>query len=198
MGHRTLLVVSGLPGSGTTTAVTNLAHAAAAADRRVLVIDANLRRPAAHRIFGLPDAPGLSDVLAGTRSFEAAVQRSADQRVDVLTAGSREARVFERLSTDAMEAVLREAAEKYDLVLIDAAPLVVSGDGLGLAQRCDASMLVVRALAEKRGMVARLRSELADSRAEHLGVLVNGVRSAAGGYLKGNIRATHDYQKEAA
>jgi len=199
VGHKTLLVVSGLPGSGATSTVTNLAYACASADRRVLVIDANLRRPGLHRIFGLPDAPGLADVLAGSRSLEDAVQRSADQRVDVLPAGGRDARVYERLSTDAMGALLRAAREKYDLVLIDAAPMVVSGDGLGIAQRCDASLLVIRALSEKRGMVARLRSELADSKAELLGVLVNGVRSSAGGYLKGNIRATHEYQtKDAA
>lgn len=199
VGHKSLLVVSGLPGSGATSTVTNLAYACAAADRRVLVIDANLRRPGLHKIFGLPDSPGLADVLAGSRSLADAVQTSADQRVDVLPAGSREARVYERLSTDSMSALLREAGEKYDLVLIDAAPMVVSGDGLGIAQRCDASILVVRALSEKRGMVARLRSELADSKAELLGVLVNGVKSSAGGYLKGNIRATHEYQtKDAA
>jgi hypothetical protein len=55
-------------------------------------------------------------------------------------------------------------------------------------------MLVVRAMSEKRGMVARLRHELSESRAEFLGVLVNAVRSAAGGYLRGNIMATHKYQ----
>jgi capsular exopolysaccharide synthesis family protein len=199
MDQKTLLIVSGMPGSGATSVISNLAYSFAAADRRVLVIDANLRRPAHHRIFGLPEAPGLADVLAGTHTLDNTVQRSADRRVDVLVAGTRENRVFERLSTDAMGAVLRRAREQYDLVLIDAAPMVVSGDALGLASRCDASLLVVRALSEKRGMVARLRNELAEAKAELLGILVNGVKSAAGGYLKGNIKATHDYQtKDAA
>lgn len=199
MDQKTLLVVSGMPGSGATSVISNLAYSFAAADRRVLVIDANLRRPAHHRIFGLPEAPGLADVLAGTHTLDNTVQRSADRRVDVLVAGTRENRVFERLSTDAMSAVLRRAREQYDLVLIDAAPMVVSGDALGLATRCDASLLVIRALSEKRGMVARLRNELAEAKADLLGVLVNGVKSAAGGYLKGNIKATHDYQtKDAA
>lgn len=198
-GHRTILVCAGMPGSGATSVVSNLAYAFSASDRRVLVIDANLRRPAQHRIFGLPDHPGLADVLSGAQTLESAVQRSADRRVDVLTAGTREVRVFERLSTEGMGAILREAREKYDLVLIDCAPLVVSGDGLGLATRCDASILVVRAMAEKRGMVARLRNELAEARAELLGVLVNGVKSSAGGYFKRNIKATHEYQtKDAA
>jgi hypothetical protein len=64
---------------------------------------------------------------------------------------------------------------------------------MALANRCDAVMLVVRALSEKRGMVARLRNELSEVKAEFLGVVVNAVRSAAGGYLKGNILAAHKY-----
>ena len=55
-------------------------------------------------------------------------------------------------------------------------------------------MLVVRAMGEKRGMVSRLRNELAETRTDFLGVLVNAVRSSAGGYLKGNILASHKYQ----
>jgi Mrp family chromosome partitioning ATPase len=112
----------------------------------------------------------------------------------VLTAGAPEDRKYERLSGSAMTNLLKSAAANYDLILIDVAPAMIAGDALGLANRCDASMLVVRALGEKRGMVARLRNELTESRAEFLGVVVNAVRSAAGGYLKGNILAAHNYQ----
>jgi Mrp family chromosome partitioning ATPase len=66
---------------------------------------------------------------------------------------------------------------------------------MGLAQKADATVLVVRANAEKRGMVARVRNELADARSEFLGVIVNGVRAAAGGYLKGNIKAAAEYHE---
>ncbi len=197
MGHKTILVVGGMPGSGTTSVVSNLAFALAAADRRVLVIDANMRRPGQHKVFGMGEAPGLADVLAGTHTLSGVVQRTPDRKVDVVTAGSREKRDFERLSTDLMTSILREAKDTYDLVLVDAAPLVVSGDGMGLAARCDASILVVRAMQEKRGMVARLRNDLADARAELLGILVNGVKASAGGYMKSNMKATHEYQTQA-
>lgn len=197
MGHKTILVVGGMPGAGSTSVISNLAFALAAADRRVLVLDANMRRPGQHKVFGMNESPGLADVLAGTHTLAGVVQRSSDSRVDVVTAGSRDKRDFERLSTDLMTAVLREAKDLYDLVLVDTAPLVVSGDGMGLAARCDASILVVRAMQEKRGMVARLRNDLADVRAEHLGILVNGVKSAAGGYMKSNMKATHEYQTQA-
>lgn len=196
-GHKTVLVLSGMPGSGATSTVANLAFACAAADRKVLVIDANFRRPALHRVFGIQESPGLADVLAGNRKLTDVVQSTSDSRLDILTAGNRADRIFERLSTDGMRQLLADVKAKYDLVLLDCAPAIVAGDGIALANRCDASILVVRALSEKRGMVARLRNDLAETHSELMGVLVNGVKSAAGGYLRGNIRASHEYQNEA-
>lgn len=195
-GHRSLLVLASSPDSGATTAVLNLGLAIAAADRRVLIIDANLRRPAVHRQLGLRDQPGLTDVLAEASPLGAAIQESGQRNLDVLAVGSRENRQFERLGSDVMEQLLGQAAEAYDIVLIDAAPALVSGDGLALANRCDATMLVVKANSEKRGTVARLRNELEEGRGEFLGVLLNGLRHAAGGYMKRNIQVTHEYQKQ--
>lgn len=192
--HKSLLIVSGMPGSGASTVVVNLAYAMAAAEHRVLVIDANFRRPTISKTLGLQDAPGLADVLAGGQDLSSAVQATDNQNVAVLAAGSAQHRKVERLATPAMSKLLREADQAYDIVLIDAAPAVVAGDAVALANRCDACLLVVRAMAEKRGMVARLRNELGECRAEFAGVLINAVRSAAGGYMRGNIRATHEYQ----
>lgn len=194
-GHRSLLVLAGMPGSGATTTVANLALAFAAAERKVLVVDANFRRPALNRVFGLPEGPGLGDVLGRTVELEAAVQATSTPGVEVLTAGTKESRVLERLGTGGMSSLLAAASAKYDLVLIDTAPAIVAGDGLALSQRCDATLLVVRAFGEKRGLVARIRNELSESRGEFLGVLVNSVRASAGGYLRGNFRATQEYHQ---
>jgi capsular exopolysaccharide synthesis family protein len=195
-GHRTILVLAAAPNSGATTTASNLALAFAGADQRVLLIDANFRRPMLHRIFGLGEDPGLADVLAHSRTLEQAVHKTGIPTLDLLTAGSRGARTFERLSSDAMARLLAEAKERYDVVLLDCSPALVSGDGLSLANRCDASLLIARAMTETRGLVARLKNELQDCRAEFLGVVVNAVKPAAGGYLKGNIRATHEYTSE--
>lgn len=194
-GHRSLLVVSGMPGSGATTTISNLALAFAAAEKRVLIIDANFRRPAVNRVFGLPESPGLGDCLAKNAELANAIQATSTPGVEVLTAGTKESRVVERLGTAGFSTLLSEASAKYDLVLIDCAPVIVAGDGLTIAHRCDASMVVVRAFGEKRGLVARIRNELTESRSEFLGVLVNSVRASAGGYLRGNFRATQEYQQ---
>jgi len=192
--HRSLVVVGGMPGSGASTVVANLGLACAAMDLKVLLVDANFRRPALHRLFDLKDGPGVADVLAGLMTTEDAVQHAEGQaNLDILTVGTTEHRVYERLGGAQMGEFLGSTADKYDLVLIDVAPAMVSGDGMAVANRADASMLVVRAFGETRGMVARLRNELGDCRAEMLGVLINAVRSAAGGYMRQNIRASRAY-----
>jgi polysaccharide biosynthesis transport protein len=192
--HRSLVVVGGMPGSGASSVVSNLGLACAAMDLNVLLIDGNFRRPALHRLFELNDGPGVADVLAGLVPFDDAIQHAPGvAHLDVLTVGTAENRVYERLGGHQMGELLGSTDGKYDLVLIDVAPLMVSGDGMAVANRADASMLVVRAFGEKRGMVARLRNELGDCRAEMLGVLINAVRSAAGGYMRQNIRASRAY-----
>jgi len=195
--QRTVLVMGGLPGSGATTIVANLALSLATAERRVLVIDANFRRPAMHRVFGLQESPGLADVLGASRTLAEVVQATSTANLDVLTAGSKEHRIYERLSTLSMGELLAQVRTKYDVIFIDVAPAIVAGDGQALAQKCDASILVVRAMSEKRGMVNRIKNELTDARGEFLGVIVNAVRASAGGYMKGNMKVSHEYQQAA-
>ncbi|QOJ00394.1 MAG: polysaccharide biosynthesis tyrosine autokinase [Phycisphaeraceae bacterium] len=198
-GHKALVVVGCIPSSGSTSVVSNLALATAAAGRSVLVIDANLRRPGQHRVFGVAEGPGLGDVLAGAATLDdAAVAVEGTPRLRVLPAGTREHRAYEALSSDAFSTLLRDARAKYDVILIDTPPAVVSGDAVAIANRADASFLVARAFSEKRGMIARFRTELSEARGEFIGVLVNGVKSAAGGYLKGNIRTAHEYHSDQA
>lgn len=193
--HRTILFVGSLPGSGTSTAVLNCALAFASTDKRVLVIDANFRRPSLHKALGLQDSPGLADALTG-RDLASLVQATSTPNLDLLSAGSKEARVFERLGAGVMGDVLAKARAAYDIVLIDTAPAVVAGDAMALAQKCDASVLVVRAMVEKRGMIARVKNELTDAKAEFLGIVINAVRSSAGGYMKGNIKVQSQYQND--
>lgn len=194
-GHKSLLVMSGMPGSGATTVASNLALGCAGSGERVLIVDANFRRPAMQRVYKLAEGNGLADVLAGTVSLDEAVQSTSVEGLSVLCAGTVAARaVPERLAGEAMNRLLLEASAKYDRIIIDVPPAIVAGDGMSIANRCDAAIIVVRAYAEKRGLLARVRNQLGDTRAECLGVVVNAVRASAGGYFKRNIKATHQYQ----
>lgn len=194
-GHKSCLILGGMPGSGATSVACNLALGCAAASERVLLIDANFRRPGVHKVFKVPEGPGLGDVLAGQAEFGQVVRVGVCGSLDIVAAGTPAGRTLpERLSGEAMSRVLREAATRYDRIFIDSAPAIVAGDGLMLANRCDAVVVVVRAYAEKKGLLARIRAQLSDTRADFMGVVVNAVRSSAGGYFKRNIKATHQYQ----
>lgn len=192
-GFRTLMVASGLPEAGTTTMASNLAASFAAGDRRTLLLDANFRRPAIARISGLdPDAVGFGDVLAGSASLESAI-RNVSSRLDVLPAGTAASRVVERLGTARVDEVLRELKDRYDLIVVDAPPSVVAGDALVLAAKVDATLMVVRAFQEQRGLVSRMVHQLSDMPSAFLGLVLNRPRMTAGGYFRKNYEAMAKY-----
>ncbi|MEO1008737.1 MAG: hypothetical protein AAFX79_09225 [Planctomycetota bacterium] len=196
-GSKSLAVVSAMPGSGSTTIASNLAEALAAADNRVLLIDANLRRPRLHEVFGLPVGPGVGEMLGGTPLAEV-VQKPGGPNLRIITAGEIDASQMEAMATGTLQRLLLEATQHADYVILDVAPAAVSGDAYALAQIVDCTMLVARAFGETRGQIGRLSRELSEQPAEYLGVLVNAARGASGGYLRGNIRASHSYAVKAA
>ncbi len=196
--HRSLLVVGAMPGSGASSVTINLAATCAARGQKTLIIDTNHRRPRIHSALGLNADKGLANVLAGEATIEECVQSTGERAPDVLAVGSLPHRIVERLGTQAMTDVIEEASKLYEMVIIDTSPAIVSGDAAALANQTDASMLVVRAMVEKRGQVTRLKNELDDGRATFLGVLVNGVKASAGGYMRKNIRTSHSYHTNTA
>ena len=195
-GIRSLAFDSGLPGSGASAIVSNVAVNAAAADIRVLLIDANLRRPSLNKIFDKAEHPGLADVLLGSVTLANAVQATGIPNLSLLSTGKRDRPAAERFTTPVMGALLAEARGMFDLVLVDVPPAVVAGDAAAIAAHCEGVVLVVRALSEKRGLLARLRNQFGDTGAEFLGVVVNGVRASAGGYFKRNFQVSHEYGRE--
>lgn len=194
-GLHSVLVIGGQAGSGATTVLSNLAASFAGSERSVLVIDGNFRRPRLAEVFAVAEGPGLGDVLSGAATFDQGVQDCRVEKVSVMTAGSDGNRSVDLLTTPRLSRVLAEAGQKFDVVLVDAPAAVVAGDWQLLANHVDATILVVRAMQEERGLVSRLIGQLREARPEHLGVVVNAVRSNAGGYMKRNLRQMEDYQK---
>ncbi len=192
-GHRTVVFAGGMPESGTTAVVANIAMNLANIGQRVLVIDANLRRPRMHEVLGVPQAPGLGEVLNGLTPLADAIRPTAHENLSILPAGERRTGAFERFGSARMDTLLKETKGNFDIVLVDSAPAVVAGDAEALTTVCDAVVLVVRAFSETRGLVGRLRQQLGDHKAAFLGVIVNAVRPSAGGYFMRNVRTSHEY-----
>ena len=113
----------------------------------------------------------------------------------MITAGTPSERVFERLSSAAIDPLLAEAAQRYDFVLIDLPPAVVAGDAITIANKVDATVLIVRAMQEQRGLVLRIANQLSDVRGRCLGVVLNRPQGTSGGYLRKNYEVMAGYSK---
>lgn len=190
---KTLMCMSGLPEAGTTSLVTNLAESAAASGRKVLIVDANFRRAHLSAAVGLePDAVGLGDCLRGSCGFTEAV-RSVCDGVDCVGAGTPDSRIYELLGTAKMDEFLAATAARYELVILDVPPAVVAADGVALANRMDAAIIVARAFQEQRGLVARMAAQLSDSKSQLLGVVLSRPMNTAGGYFRKNFETMAKY-----
>ncbi len=193
---RSILFMGGLPDAGTTSVVANLAVIAASIGRKVALVDGNLRRPAVAEVFGLdPLEPGLGDVICGAERLESVVHKT-QEGLFVVTAGRPENRSFERLDSSHLKQVVDELLETVDVVLVDGPPAVVAGEAMGMADQVDATVLVVRAYSEQRGLVARLARQLREQPSTFLGVVLNRPRNTAGGYFKRNYEAIASYSSD--
>jgi capsular exopolysaccharide synthesis family protein len=193
---RSILFVGGMPDSGTTSVVSNLAVIAASVGRKVALVDGNLRRPRIAEVFGLdPQEPGLGDVMCGAASLDSVIQ-TTQEGLRIVTAGTPANRTFERLDSDHLKVVVDELLKHVDVVLVDGPPAVVAGEAMGMADQVDATLLVVRAYSEQRGLVARLARQLREQPSTFLGVVLNRPRNTAGGYFKRNYEAIASYASD--
>ncbi|GAA4685221.1 polysaccharide biosynthesis tyrosine autokinase [Phytohabitans rumicis] len=159
---RTLVVTSALPGEGKSTTAVNTAITFAQADKRVLLIDADLRRPKVAEYLDLEGAIGLSNVLAGQVDVADVVQRWGRHQLWVLPSGSVPPNPSELLGSRAMAQLLAQQLEHYDLIVVDTPPLVPVTDAAVLAAMADGAVVVARSgktpVAQIRTGLARLRA----------------------------------------
>jgi len=163
---------------GKSTTVANLAVTLAAAGKRVLVVDLDLRRPRMHWFFGLSNDVGFTTVLKDPDSFRSAVAVSPDLHgLEVLTSGPRPANPSELLASPAARAFMQRLYGEYDLVLVDSSPVLGVSDPLVIADLVDATVVVARSLATTKGEVRAAVDLLRKINAPLVGTVVNGVDS---------------------
>lgn len=184
---RVVQLTSPMPGEGKSTATANLALMFAQAGVRTVVVDADLRRPRLHLLFDVDPTRGLTTALLG-ESVEQLVRPVSD-RLDVLTAGPVPANPSEVLGGPAMKVVVERLASRYDLVLMDSAPLLPVADSVGLAAVVDGVILVTQS---RRTSVAQLQlalRQLHQVQAPVVGTVLNRVtrRSSADGDAYGYV-----------
>ncbi len=178
---RTLLVTSSIPGEGKTTTASNLAVAFAQAGRRVILLDADLRKPGVHKVFDLPNVAGLTSLLrTDDVAIDDVVQATEEERLQVITTGLLPPNPAELLGSNRMKTILERLVAAADLVIVDSPPLQAVTDAAILSAITDGTLLVIDAERTRRGAAGHGREALAKADARVLGVALNRISTRAG------------------
>jgi succinoglycan biosynthesis transport protein ExoP len=173
---KVIMVTSALPQEGKTTTSINCAVVLAQKGVRVLLIDADLRRPSIHKTLGMGPRSGLSNVLTGSATLQQAITRSPIlPNLSVLPAGTPPPNPAELLASTNMRDVLLELREQYDHIVVDTPPTLSVTDAVVLSPRADAIVLVIRSGQTTKQALRRSRDILMQVNAKVSGVLLNAV-----------------------
>jgi capsular exopolysaccharide synthesis family protein len=187
---RSLLITSATPGEGKSTAIIHLAIAHAEQGKRTLILDADLRRPSIHKKLNLNGSLGLSNVLLGEFHWkETVLKNDLYPNLDVLPAGMASRRASDLVGSMMLE-ILDEASKDYDLIVVDAPPLLGFAEAMQVAKSVDGVVVIARAGQTSRRAVATVLATLKQLRANVIGLALNEVdkNSTNGYYPYGNYR----------
>ena len=190
---RVILVTSSTIKEGKSTIAANLAIVLAQQGGRILLIDADLRKPMQHHTFGLERSPGLSECLLGQNVWQDVVRRFSDvmlgdmgidqalytpglDQLDVLTCGRVNANPPDLLASANMDTLLAEVRNEYDLILLDMPPMLHTTDATVVASKVDGVLLVYHLGSVVRGALKRVKTNVENVGGKVIGVVLNGVR----------------------
>ncbi len=172
-GIKTILFTSAIPGEGKSTIIYNLGVVLAELGLRVIVIDAELRRPTLHKFLQISNDVGLTTAIGTDRPWQQLLHASGLEKLDVMPAGPLHANPIALLNSAKMSNILKECQQIYDYVLIDTPPVVGLADARSLISKVDASVLVAAVGRSDRSLVSRAAGILKDSGSDVSGLVVN-------------------------
>ncbi|MGG7161211.1 CpsD/CapB family tyrosine-protein kinase [Clostridium baratii] len=168
-----ILVTSSEPGEGKSTTSGNLALAFAQDEKKVILIDCDLRKPSLHKKFRISNNRGLSDVIIDRDKLNKCIQKRTEY-LDILTAGKIPPNPSEMLGSQAMSSLLDELSNVYDVIILDSPPVLAVTDAQILSTKSDGTVLVVRAEKTKKDTVLAAKGVLDKVNANILGTVLNG------------------------
>lgn len=170
---RSLMVTSANPSEGKTTTTANLAVVFAQQGKKVLLIDAEMRKPAMHQMFQMNNIFGLTNVLTHNDRFEKCVQQTSVDNLHFLPCGPIPPNPAELLGSNSMKELLEKVYGMYDLVILDLPPMLAVADAQIMANQCDASILVIRSEVTKKEDAVKAKGLLQSAKGKLLGVVLN-------------------------
>ncbi|MBC1565978.1 CpsD/CapB family tyrosine-protein kinase [Listeria booriae] len=175
------LITSSIPGEGKSTITSNIAMAFGQQNKKVLLVDADMRRPTQDKLFRRLNNVGLSTLLANQHTLEEAIQPIEEYNIDFLPSGPVPPNPAELLSSNQLETLLEECKQKYDLIFIDSPPLIDIADGPILASKVDGTFLIVRAYKTYKAEIQKSIQILEQSNSKVMGYILNDVKKQGQG-----------------
>ena len=170
---KTLLITSSTPSEGKSTVSSNVAVVFAQEGKRVLLVDADMRKPTVHHTFKLNNTRGLANVLTRQATIDEVIYESDIDGLQVVTSGPIPPNPAELLTSQTMKYVMQDLASQYDVVIFDAPPILSVTDSQILSNKCEGTILVVNSGVAEKAEVIKAKEALLASQANILGVVMN-------------------------
>lgn len=193
-GCKVVMITSAMQSEGKSITALNLSIALGQTDKKVLLVDCDLRRPKLARLMNLNAPSGLSGILMDFAQLEVAIVESEEHKIDLIFAGDIPPNPAELLASGRMQKLLTSLRERYDYIILDSPPVDLVADAVALSSVCDGVLFVVRATQSERGAVIHGIDQLKYANANVIGFVFNGVTSeTTSGYGKYRYRKYAQY-----
>ncbi|MDR3594817.1 CpsD/CapB family tyrosine-protein kinase [Clostridium sp.] len=178
---KTIVVTSAQAAEGKSTVSGNLALAFAQNEKKVIIVDCDLRKPSVHKNFKISNLKGLSEVLIGKEKLDEVIQ-SRNENLDILPSGKIPPNPSEMLASSSMNNLIENLKQKYDIVILDSAPLQAVTDAQILSTKVDGTILVIRAQRTNRQAVSEAKNLLTKVGSNIIGTVLHAVENTRGKY----------------
>jgi capsular exopolysaccharide synthesis family protein len=177
-----VIITSSIATEGKTTIAINLAHSISQIDKKVILIDSDLRRPTIHKVLDLPNSSGLTTILAENLDYTEFVQSINEGKLDILTSGPIPPNPSELLGSKRMQLLLERIKDDYDMVILDSPPAGIVTDAVVLSTIVDGTILICAAGITGIDAIKATKAALDKVNANIIGVIINKAPIKKGGY----------------
>lgn len=199
-GSKTIVVSSTVSGEGKTFIAVNLAGIYAINNKKVLLLDMDLRKPRLHLVFDLTQSKGMSSILSNNSTWQECVTQSAQKGLDYITAGAVPPNPAELALSQKMDEIIEEMKAVYDIIIIDTPPVGIVTDAFVNMQKADYSLYIFKAGVSKRSFISNVTRLISEKKLNNLYIIFNGVQSSSykrkNNYGYGYYSYGHGYYSE--
>ncbi len=183
-GCKTIIFTSSISGEGKTTTSANIAFSIARSEKKVLLMDLDLRKPHIHRILKKSNTPGVTNYLSGFNSLDEVIHKDVFPGLDAICAGTISPNPAEMVASEGMQNLINSLKENYDYIILDAPPITLVSDALSVVPVTDGIVLVIRPKYTDRREVRRAIDQIEFVGGKILGAVANCVQQQKGSYSK--------------